>query len=356
MVLPKNFMMSLQVFDDTKIVIIALCLFLTFLAISFAFFRSLLSKLNIYRVFSLPIPVVLIIVVVFLSVSSVVSLQPFVCSSCHPMKQSTQAWKASSHKSIGCISCHKKTTVLAMPIQNLEEMRMTLSWVSHSYQTPISSTVGNKACLSCHSDIRHGVVTKFRTMMSHAEVIQADIPCSDCHNGVGHKHQGQENVSKMEKCSGCHNDEQASSRCQTCHLDKVWLGMKPDKSWGIVHDKDWPKTHGSRSLYACKICHSEKDCTRCHLMAPHPEGWPFIHGQEAKKNPRDCVVCHKQDGFCRDCHGITMPHPASWMPIHKMEVEIAGSDVCRGCHRSEECNRCHQKHDSDVVNMRKEDG
>ena len=148
----------------------------------------------------------------------------------------------------------------------------------------------------------------------------------------------------MEKCSSCHNDEEASSRCETCHLDSVWLGMKPSEKWGIDHDKNWLKTHGSRSLYICKACHYEKDCNRCHSSVPHPEGWAYVHGEEAKNNPKDCVICHKGESLCRGCHRITMPHSPAWPSLHQWQEQIIGRKVCLSCHLERDCKSCYEKH------------
>lgn len=191
--------------------------------------------------------------------------------------------------------------------------------------------------------------------MSHAEVVKAGVYCVDCHEGIAHQRKTMvKNVSMMEKCSNCHNDEEASARCEVCHLDDVWLGMKPSNKWGITHDKNWIKVHGSRSLYSCKNCHYEKDCKRCHnIEIPHPVGWGYIHGEEAKDKRKVCNICHKVENFCRGCHRISMPHPAGWLPIHQWEVEIASKNVCLSCHFSKDCDRCHEEHSRKTKLMEK---
>jgi hypothetical protein len=288
---------------------------------------------------------ILAIILVIAGAASYTASRPAVCGSCHVMRQAVDGWASSTHFDVTCLSCHKKTAVLAIPILNLEETRMTANSLTGKYQLPISSAVDNEACLGCHSDIKHGVQTKFQTMMSHAEVMQAGISCLECHDNISHTTGERIGISMMEKCSSCHNDEIASSRCQTCHLSNVWLGMKPAERSSIVHDSSWPKTHGSRNLYMCKNCHSDKDCTRCHATTvPHPEGWPYIHGQEAKKSPDDCNICHVNGMFCKNCHNIQMPHPTGWLALHNMSVEVTGQEICKTCHPVRDCKKCHDDH------------
>lgn len=340
--------------SDMHIVIAALSFSIILLIVFVFVVRGLFIKLGRNTILGLSIPVFSIATLVLVVVLSTVSSHQLVCQSCHPMKAPTTELRASSHKGIGCLACHKKSNMMALPIQKLEQLRMTFNYFSGNYKQPILSEVGNDICLECHSDVRRGLKIKFKVMMSHAEVIDQGINCTECHQQVAHTSGAlKSGTSMMEKCSGCHNDEEASSRCETCHQSNVWLGMTPSMDWGISHDKNWPKTHGSRSLYICKTCHYEKDCNRCHSVVPHLEGWQYIHGQEAERKPDDCKICHKEESFCRGCHKITMPHPPSWLPIHKWEVDITGVGTCLSCHIEKDCDRCHENHKLDVGIMRK---
>lgn len=353
MVLPRGLTALLTKVSDVYIVI-AIVVLSVILTLSFLIvFKSLLNKKGTNKIFGLPISFFLMGSLGIILILSAASTHPVVCSSCHVMRPSVDDWRISSHRKIKCISCHKKSSIMALPVQKFEQAKMVVSYLSDDYKLPILANASSDACLDCHGRIERGVQVRFKIMMSHREVIQARIPCTECHEDVAHSRKSaKRNTSLMEKCSGCHNDEEASARCETCHMDDVWLGMKPSANWGIEHGENWSKTHGGRSLYTCKNCHYEKDCTECHSMVPHPEGWPYIHGKEAKNNPDDCYICHKEASYCRSCHLVSMPHPVGWMTIHKWEVEVSGKKVCSSCHSSEDCQNCHDQH-SDIKSMGK---
>ncbi|NCO66737.1 cytochrome c3 family protein [Candidatus Aquicultor secundus] len=352
--MPKSLSALLGMVSDTYIVIAASSFSIILLIALLFVVRGIFAKFGKNKILGLPISVFSVATIVVMVVLSTVSSHQLVCQSCHPMRAPAVELRTSSHKGIGCLACHKKSNMMALPIQKLEQLRMTFNYFSGSYKYPVRSEVGNDVCLECHGDVRRGLKVKFKVMMSHAEVVDAGINCTECHPQIAHKGAAAKSgVSMMEKCSSCHNDEEASSRCETCHQGDVWLGMKPSTDWGISHDKNWAKTHGARSLYICKACHYEKDCNRCHSTVPHQEGWPYIHGQQAESNPDDCNICHKEESFCRGCHKITMPHPPSWLPLHKWEVDIAGRGTCLSCHIKKDCDRCHDKHSIDVEIMGK---
>ena len=346
MALPKDTIISLSRLGDVDIVIVSLILSFIFFIIFYFIIRSLLDKLGVNRVYGLPVPLFLAAILAVLVIISSLSSHPLACQACHPMRVAAKELHASEHNRISCIACHSKASVMSLPIQKLEQTRMVLHYVRGGYKRPIEATVDDGACLRCHGDITHGVKTRFKVMMSHREVIKEGISCVECHEDIAHKRKGiRGSTSMMEKCSSCHNGEEASARCETCHLASVWLGMKPSKGWGIDHDKNWPELHGSRSLYICKSCHYEKDCNRCHSSVPHPEGWAYVHGEEARANRQDCQICHKEESFCRGCHRVTMPHPAAWINLHKLQQKLVGREVCMSCHTARNCDQCHKKHE-----------
>jgi len=330
---------------DTDIVIASLVLTLFFITIFYFVVRSLLDKLGIEHVYGLSVPLFLATVFAVVVIISSLTSHPIACQACHPMKTAAQKLQASQHSGVICSACHKKSSLMSLPIQKLEQGRMILNYIKGDFKLSMKAPIDNKNCLGCHKDIARGVKTKFKVMVSHQEIIEAKIDCVQCHEGVAHGGKRAINrTSTMEKCSSCHNDEEASARCETCHLDSVWLGMKPTQTWGINHDENWPKLHGARSLYICKSCHYEKDCERCHSNLPHPEGWPYIHAEEAKRNPKDCQTCHKDEALCQGCHRVTMPHAAMWINIHSVQEKLVGKKVCLSCHVEKDCQQCHEKH------------
>lgn len=343
--IPKLFAALPARVSDTYMVIAALCFSVIFFIALVFLLRDLFNKLGIKKIYRLPIPLFATIVFAIFLILAGASSHPLICQACHPMRVAAKELNLSSHSKVTCTACHKKSSVMAMPIQKLEQARMIYDYLTNNYREPIIADVSNDACLSCHRDVARGVKTRLKVMMSHREVLQAGIRCTDCHDEIAHGNKKElKGVSMMEKCSGCHNDREASSRCKTCHLGNVWLGMEPYSGWGVAHGPNWKKIHGARDLFICKDCHYEKDCNRCHSTVPHQEGWVYIHGQDAKQNPKDCAICHKEEKFCRQCHLISMPHSTAFMPMHKWEAEVSGKKVCLTCHFEKDCDNCHEKH------------
>lgn len=343
MELPKNLAVLLGRVNELHIVIVALSFSLVFGIALFIILRGLLSRLGVNKIYKISIPIFIMVSLVLLTGISALTSQSFVCQSCH--KVQAKEMRLSIHSKVSCASCHRTSNVTAIPIQKLNQTRMLVNSLTGNYKLPLKTTIDNGVCLDCHRGLERGIKVRFKVMMSHREVIEADILCTECHDSIAHEKKVKvDQVSIMEKCSGCHNDTEASSRCQTCHMSSVWLGMEPADSWGITHGKNWIKVHGSRSLYICKNCHYEKDCNECHMTVPHPEGWAYIHGQEARNNRSECTTCHKHESFCRECHRIPMPHHNGWLSTHKWEIEAAGEEVCYNCHFKKDCQECHKRH------------
>jgi hypothetical protein len=271
------------------------------------------------------------------------------------MKPAVKDLSYTKHNEINCMACHKKVGVFGLPIQNISQVSMTINYVRGTYSKPINATVSNEVCVECHEDILKGnlLLKDKRVKISHKEIAQEGVPCTECHVDTAHNKKGPKR-SVMEQCSGCHNNEKASARCTKCHLGKVKFGILPTGDWSIAHTDDWPELHGTKSLNACVFCHEKKYCNKCHATdVPHPERWSFIHGDEAKQNRDDCKTCHKLESSCMACHKITMPHAENWIALHSLKVESTGNKVCKTCHKQADCDACHKNHIKSIKTMKR---
>lgn len=271
-----------------------------------------------------------------------VTPKPFFCRSCHLEKNIYRAWTKSPHKEIDCVKCHREPGVLGYLVDQTKMAKRVCSFILSSYQLPLVSNIDNSSCLSCHQKISKKTVVKNAIRVRHKDFLEEGQACTDCHSAVGHQGtlKKQENPT-MDKCTSCHNGKIASTKCKTCHVEKVKREVRYSRPGGIIHGKDWRQTHGMGNLTSCIICHSKTDCGRCHLEMPHDQNWPYYHGKKALNN--DCLKCHVKS-FCNDCHRIEMPHQASFLPKHSKTVEKKGDDVCYRCHIRDDCQRCHINH------------
>jgi hypothetical protein len=293
------------------------------------------------------------VLVFLLGVVSYTSTKPFLCASCHSMRPAINDLEYTKHSKIGCMDCHKKANILGLQVQNVAQVRMIFSASKNPDVKPVSPPISNDTCLECHAEIKKGIIRYKRIKVSHKEMIEKDILCTECHDDIAHRNNGVEQAA-MERCANCHNEKGASARCQTCHIEKVGLGILPTDDWSIAHKGNWADLHGAKGLNTCTYCHEKKYCTRCHATEiPHPDGWSYAHGEETIRGERDCETCHKHESFCFACHRIEMPHSAVWLTVHALKVDVAGEDLCLNCHTKADCESCHKKHKQYMVEMKR---
>jgi nitrate/TMAO reductase-like tetraheme cytochrome c subunit len=294
------------------------------------------------RILATIVACVIILILAFAMVGVLITAQPFFCRTCHLKKNTYEAWTKSPHREISCVKCHQKPSVAGYFVDQVKMVKRISSFILSSYQKPLTSNIDNSSCLQCHQKIEKRIVVKNAIRVRHKDFLEEGQECTDCHGTVGHMGtlDKQENPS-MEKCANCHNNKIASTKCKICHIEKVKREVRHSGPWKITHGKDWRQTHGMGNLTSCIICHSKKDCSRCHLEMPHDENWPYYHGNMALKD--DCFECHVKS-FCDDCHRIEMPHPASFLPKHSKITKKKGDELCYRCHIRDDCQQCHVRH------------
>lgn len=87
-----------------------------------------------------------------------------------------------------------------------------------------------------------------------------------------------------------------------------------DSTKPSTHNSTWEKQHGQAAksnMSECLMCHEERiECIACHEdTAPRSHTVTFVnktHGLESRWNRTACQTCHKQD-FCDTCHETAYP-------------------------------------------------
>jgi hypothetical protein len=206
-------------------------------------------------------------------------------------------------------------------------------------QTQTKQTSGDpfKTCEVCHPDYLQKPDTAGDLVFSHPTHIAKNVQCVTCHGSpLGHYSAPKP---LMTTCLSCHNDETAPNQCSNCHrkLDQIAPGLGET----AVHLNPDAKTRTS-----CAKCHDVKVwCEKCHgVEMPHPATWKADHGPVALEQSDVCVKCHqsKDTTFCVRCHGVEMPHPAYWYSNHG-DIARANAKACVQCHPTGDtfCNECH---------------
>ena len=137
-------------------------------------------------------------------------------------------------------------------------------------------------------------------MMSHVDPAAAGFHCTECHIEAGHA-PGSPRV-QMTRCIRCHDGQTASAACPLCHrADTNRISYAADRT--DATDRDFPKAQ-LPSISNCAGCHTEPACDACH--------------------------------------GLPMPHPASFSRWeHAQAGPFGSSPLCLRCHVGKDCERCH---------------
>ena len=116
----------------------------------------------------------------------------------------------------------------------------------------------------------------------------------------------------------------------------------------MPHSSSWRSEHGAQakeSATDCGSCHERSDCLTCHKASPlpsHTGDWRSDHSAQAKDDKALCSLCHSTSNGCKDCHGVSMPHPDDWIMEGHQPVAGFGSDsLCWKCHEESTCEMCH---------------
>lgn len=217
-----------------------------------------------------------------------------------------------------CIECHHKHDNDSR-IKQCAQCHKGLAGMDHMHKhcgtCHQKEWAGGTDCGTCHNDGKIG--NKVFTAESHKiKLMQADIPhkahrehtkeCDECHKGKAKEDwEDPANYPKMDQCLVCHDQKQASGRCDVCHGHNM-AGIQPES-----HRHQWMSRvgHGEEARYKkneCMACHQESQCNQCHQgqgkMDIHPPGYRFVHGMDAKMKRSDCSMCHQTKNMCSRCH------------------------------------------------------
>lgn len=266
------------------------------------------------------------------------------CTSCHGVQAKGVLSLDYSHNKISCNECHRDKGALGKAFGKLSDARMILATGTGKYSKPIRSNVPDYRCLNCHSDILKKTITSKNIKVRHSDFTNT-WRCSECHSSSAHGADiSGSNVSVMNKCITCHDDNKAASDCKTCHADSgIKAKVAEWEPWKKTHTPGSEKGHGMADQKFCKACHKASDCSNCHTQMPHSSNFRERHGVEAKKQDNDCLKCHSRNN-CTNCHQTELPHPPAFKKDHPVFVKTKGSESCKSCHTDRSCNDCHALH------------
>jgi len=283
---------------------------------------------------------------------------PVVCATCHEMQPWVTSWSVSPHAEVGCYSCHQTPRHwYGMPLSAAERWtRLGLDGGAHlsrsSADTSAVSAVGaapipDAACEQCHDPARVGT-SRFGVQIKHGDHARRNNSCVSCHRWTAHPDpNGDRDTLLMKQCFTCHSivkGSKAPGACDACHLKGVDLHPDSHKTG------DWLKRHGKVAIadrQQCSMCHLDEFCRNCHgVVMPHPEGWAkgqYSHSVVAKQDRTVCARCHKgSTNLCTMCHhrGF-VDKKGPWVRQHSVMASQTGAAFCFQCHGALFCTPCH---------------
>ncbi|MBE0448647.1 MAG: NapC/NirT family cytochrome c [Actinobacteria bacterium] len=268
--------------------------------------------------------------------------KPEFCARCHEMHSAYKLSTKLVHKNIGCLSCHQEPGIFGVLTEKLRLIEMAVA-KSKIIGNVTGGPVSNSVCLKCHKGILSAIETKRVVKMKHREPVEAGFKCLDCHFSKNLFHVEKRRLDRfgMSRCVNCHNQENASAECSTCHTGAGDIPIS-------VNRDDYPMVNLPDKI-SCNSCHSANACLKCHsLQLPHAQKWKAGgHALEAFVSKKLCWECHAQPD-CQGCHAEAPPHGDDWVKEHGSISKMTSSS-CSNCHKVEEfCLKCH----SDVIDFK----
>ncbi len=287
---------------------------------------------------------------------------------------------------IDCEDCHKASTSVSSA-DNLHP--------SHDNCQTCHEEQLNNTCGFCHKnpdDIQPIPLAPRTIVFSHkAHLTGKGTECSTCHQGIADvDYATPKNMPSMEKCVTCHNDANATSTCQACHLTFTNL-IPPDHLVANFRKDHRTRTRLGGLDATCATCHTETFCADCHrtagligvgtadlmadpsprlsatdspnqmqLQAAHSLNYRFTHAIDARARSAECYTCHSAQSFCVECHstGGNITQPAFKPASHGVPgFALVGRGSGGGLHATqarrelESCVSCHDVRGADPTCM-----
>ncbi len=282
-----------------------------------------------------------------------------------------------AHAQLPCVSCHANASHSTQAADDLSPPE-TACQSCHAQRMDRSHPQG-QTCGYCHADfdatrpLALGArgAPRARIAFSHARHTAAT--CELCHVADA---AGQRALPSMSECMACHTGKQTLG-CTGCHATapgglvqtRFPEGKLVPRSafLGMAHGGDFLVRHrwlAADEGNACSSCHTEKDCSDCHMgdrrpARIHPNDYLALHAQDSRRNQTRCTSCHTTQSFCLPCHArlgvsdVAAPdllsprrfHPPTsvWArgPVQHAREAQRSLGSCTSCHVERDCVQCH---------------
>jgi cytochrome c-type protein NapC len=271
----------------------------------------------------------------------------FCAEVCHKVQDdSIAAYDRSSHSMVSCMSCHEPVNAdpITFTLKKAKALGELVLTVTNNYELPLNpesslslnkEEMGSVQCTQCHSDNRVVTPTK-GIIIDHKVHEENEIQCTACHNRVAHNESGDwepvlsnpnggaksvkhANYMTMTACFRCHtlsdtspSGIKAPGKCSACH--PASFELKPANHNDPAF---FPKGHAELAVEAA----NEQSAALAATTERHESGEAL--DVVSVESVNYCSTCHNTKEFCNGCHGVEMPHPASFAENHGKEGKEA---------------------------------
>lgn len=249
--------------------------------------------------------IVLILIVLFFALPNLLISSSSFCGLCHDRDHKT--WSVSTHKNVGCVTCHAKRDFRGMLITGLGLTQKVLIKVGAAEGVRPAGFDGSpthEVCDPCHK-VRKNISPSGDLLIPHQAHTQLrKIACVDCHKGLVHRVSSEKrNRTSMLGCYRCHDGRKAANSCSACHTEKALPEDHRADNWLMIHSQ----VQEQNPAY-CEDCHGwvEDYCSECHRRKPrsHRAEWPGWRAKHQElilsDRSKGCGACHGD--MCKSCH------------------------------------------------------
>jgi hypothetical protein len=219
-----------------------------------------------------------------------------------------------------------------------------------------------RGCVDCHDDVDRGLAADGALSFRHDEHFLTGVTeCIACHPAASHEPELADQPPgtppeltarpTMDRCITCHGLTEiavAPGDCVSCHVTEV----DPEPPSHLV--EAWlGRGHADAALddaFSCQMCHEPPMCESCHgLPMPHPATFDERpHAELAYAlDLAACTDCHERApelpgrDSCGSCHHPDGDPDLAWREAHPEVVRDAGGSPCFACHDPVTCATCH---------------
>ena len=286
------------------------------------------------------------------------------CGLCHEMMPQVNTKATSAHTQIECGDCHEDSLpwyrfpeTLAHRVKMLtRNLGPHLSHRVGGAPNPLGhlvTSIPDTKCLECHDPDREVTMHEEGVVIDHEKHSEQNDSCISCHRYTTHRDpEADPELVFMAQCFNCHGQSSSADApgdCYLCHPESY--DLLPE-SHG---PPEWEVEHGDSARVdrsSCLMCHEEGFCRECHgLEMPHPAEWAdgaILHSATSKGDREACSRCHGESpDFCTVCHHEDyMASEGTWVTQHPLNVARKGASYCLECHAPTSCVDCHTSGDN----------